>query len=397
MPPIYPTKEQERARERQIKIEKFKQRWTMFVARFKKDGIPTNDPRTIQTYDKGNGFKSYYIANAYLQGTTGTFESVSEDYRDGKYFYRGCVSGADNAIGILESNVPMQELLKSPYGNALLQQVLKKENMEARRNAYYVSIGEKTELQEGEYSFLRRPTFPMGKITRNADGSFTYEESASQEVLERIHTEREIEADEESMIGISSAQINKAGIVLAKETCGIERDAENGVIIYKGINDSALDYSFIPDGHPLKTQDNFYVYIGDVEIGKRTARKTEEDGILRFVSPYRHENIVFWSKEKSLLELMHNGVDGLNFALGSIFSEMNIANAEKEALVNETAIFAGGILLYENGECQRTKVPPPSVKRIIGPYFMKKEGKMPSYIKLVNNQDGPENNEEERE
>ena len=201
------------------------------------------------------------------------------------------------------------------------------------------------------------------------------------------------------MIGITAAQINKAGIVLAKETSKIEQDIENGMIIYKGINDSALDYSFIPDGHPLKTQDNYYVYIGDVEIGKRAARKTEEDGILKFVSPYRHENIVFWSKGKSLLEYMHNGVDGLNFALGSIFSEINLANAEKEARLNESAIFAGGILLYDNGECQRTKVPPPSVKRIIGPYFMKKEGKMPSYIKLVkgDEQDSPENPNESRE
>lgn len=39
MPPIYPTKEQERDRERRIKVEKLKQRWTLFVARFKKDGI----------------------------------------------------------------------------------------------------------------------------------------------------------------------------------------------------------------------------------------------------------------------------------------------------------------------------------------------------------------------
>lgn len=29
MPPIYPTKEQERSRERQIKIEKLKQKWRM--------------------------------------------------------------------------------------------------------------------------------------------------------------------------------------------------------------------------------------------------------------------------------------------------------------------------------------------------------------------------------
>ena len=391
MYPIELTEEQKREIEKRKRREERKLKWTLFFSRFKKDGISPNDTRTIQEHCVGDpNRKSFYIAEPLLQDDGSAFISVTESYENGNYYYRGIASGADNAIGFLETNVPIKEIIKRPDGNTLLKQVLRKENMEARRNSYYVSIGEKTELQEGEYSFLRRPAFPMGKITQNADGSFAYDEAATQEVLNRIHIERENEADEESMIGISSAQINEAGIVLAKETCRIDRDIENGTIRYKGINDSALDYSFIPEGQPLKTQDNYYVYIGDVEIGKRAARKTEEDGILKFVSPYRHENIVFWSKGKSLLEYMHNGVDGLNFALGSIFSEMNIANAEKEARVNESAIFAGGILLYENGECQRTKVPPPSVKRIIGPYFMKKEGKMPSYIKLVNNQDGPE-------
>ena len=392
MYPIELTEEQKRENEKRKKKEERKLKWTLFISRFKKDGIPSDDTRTIQEHTTGDPTrKSYYITKAILQDDGSAFDSVVESYEDGKYFYRGVVSGADNAIGFLETNVQIREILKRPDGNILLKEILSKKNMEEKRNKYYASIGESLEPDKNRFLYLSKPSFPMGKILQNPNGSFSYEEEASPEVLNRIEAEREKEKRDSAMRDKDSVFLDLGGTVVAQQSSWFSQNPKTGAITYSGINMDAFEYNYFPDGQPLKTHDNYYVYVGSLEIGKRSAQKSPEDGVIKFISPYSYDNIVFWIKDRSLVEGMHKDVEGLTLALGDIFVEHTINRAEKTTIGENFVTFAGGVVTDEDGVCQGSYEIPATVRGVIESHFLKKEGKFKPNIKLV--KDGPGNDD----
>ena len=392
MYPIELTEEQEREIEKRKRREERKLKWTLFFSRFKKDGISPDDTRTIQEHLVGDpSRKSYYIAEPLLQDDGSAFVSVAESCENGNYYYRGIVSGADNAIGFLETNVPIKEILKRPNGNILLKEVLSKKNMESKRDEYYKSIGESLEPDEG---YLSKPSFPMGKIIQNPDGTFSYEE-ASVDILKRLEAEREKAKRDFAMLDKDSVYLNVGGIVVAEQSSWFNQNPKTGAISYGGINMDAFEYNYFPEDYPLKTSDNYYVYVGPLEIGKRAVQKSEKGGVLNFISPYSYDNVVFWIKDRSLIEGMHNNKEGLTLALGDIFVEHAIDNIKKTTIGEQNVIFAGGVVTDKDGICQKSYEIPATVRGVIESYFLKNEGKFNPNIKLVKGRDEDDRGEQE--
>lgn len=395
MYPIELTEEQKREIEKRKRREERKLKWTLFFSRFKKDGISPDDTRTIQEHWVGDpSRKSFYIAEPLLQDDGSAFISVTESYENGNYYYRGIVSGADNAIGFLETNVPIKEILKRPDGNTLLKEILSKKNMETKRNDYYKSIGENVEPDEYRILYVSKPSFPMGKIIQNPDGTFSYED-ASADVLKRLEAEREKEKRDFAMLDKDSVFLNVGGIVVAEQSSWFNQNPKTKSISYGGINMDAFEYNYFPNDYPLKTSDNYYVYVGPLEIGKRAVQKSEKDGVLNFISPYSYDNVVFWIKDRSLIEGLHNNKDGLTLALGDIFVEHAIDNIKKTTIGNNKVIFAGGVVTDKDGICQKSYEIPATVRGVIESYFLKKEGKFNPNIKLVKDRDEDSRGEQE--
>ena len=392
MYPIELTEEQKREIEKRKRREERKLKWTLFFSRFKKDGISPDDTRTIQEHCVGDpNRKSFYIAEPLLQDDGSAFISVTESYENGNYYYRGIASGADNAIGFLETNVPIKEILKRSNGNILLKEVLSKKNMESKRDEYYKSIGESLEPDEG---YLSKPSFPMGKIIQNPDGTFSYEE-ASVDILKRLEAEREKAKRDFAMLDKDSVYLNVGGIVVAEQSSWFNQNPKTGAISYGGINMDAFEYNYFPEDYPLKTSDNYYVYVGLLEIGKRAVQKSEKGGVLNFISPYSYDNVVFWIKDRSLIEGMHNNKEGLTLALGDIFVEHAIDNIKKTTIGEQNVIFAGGVVTDKDGICQKSYEIPATVRGVIESYFLKKEGMFNPNIKLVKGRDEDDRGEQE--
>lgn len=151
------------------KQESLKQKWTLLKAKLLKRGISPDDSRTLQAHKDSQGLlRDYYISNTYLQnGASYTcVNAIMEDIENNRFIYRGMLQGADNAIGIIESNVPLSEIVASPDGNIKFQEMLLAENSAKVRNQYYRKIGEKQEPLENHSTYFGKPDFVLGTILK---------------------------------------------------------------------------------------------------------------------------------------------------------------------------------------------------------------------------------------
>ena len=157
--------------------EELKRKWTLLKAKLLKGKISPEDTRTIQAHkDTQGNLRDYYIANPYLQDSA-TYDSVNpimEDYENHRFVYRGIMRGADNAIGVLESNIPLSEIVASPNGNIMLQEILSEKNATKVRDQYYQAIGEKLGTSKGHMTHFNKPDFVLGTILTDERGQFTF-------------------------------------------------------------------------------------------------------------------------------------------------------------------------------------------------------------------------------
>ena len=124
------------------RLEKLKEKLKNFGK--KQKTLSPDDPDTIQARRDGAGnLRDYYILTPRLQKgiAYNAVLPITEDYENHYFAYRGLISGADNAIGIIESNIPLNEIVANIEGNKLLQEMLKEENARAKRNEYYNLLG----------------------------------------------------------------------------------------------------------------------------------------------------------------------------------------------------------------------------------------------------------------
>lgn len=359
---IEPRKEHEIKR----KIEKLKQKLTLLKAGLFNKGIRPNDTRTLQVHRDGQGnLRDYYIVNAFLQNkiSYSAVTTILEDQEKMRYVYRGLVGGADNAIGVIESNVPISEIVASPSGNIKLQEMLSKDNAMEACKQYWRKIGESEEPLKGHSLYFGKPDFILGTILKEKNGRFTFTSEIKEDIDGLLKQEREKLKREEEMRVKEAVEIDLGGgMVVSQQDCWMEPGKN---IKFSGINQEALFYTYVPD-KPIKTEDGKYVYIGTAQIGKSSLEKQTGNMPIQFVSPFIYNDVVMWTENKTLIQyFMENKFKGLNFSLGEIFTNGKMDSIKKDC----EPLILGGISLDNNGECITSEEIPDSVNIAIKKYM----------------------------
>ena len=378
---IQKTEKEQKKYEKTKKMEELKRRWTLLKAKLLRKKINPEDTRTIQVHKDAEGIeRDYYIANAYLQNSTGyvTVNPIIEDYENHRFVYRGIVRGADNAIGILEANVPLSEIVASPNGNVLLQEILLEENATKVRDKYYKAIGEELEPLKGHTTYFGKPDFVLGTILTDEKGQYTYSDKIAEDIEEKLQKERTEIKKQESMRNNDYVEINMGGgLVIAKQDCWMEQG--NG-IQFAGINKDALYYQYTPN-QPIKTEDNKYVYVGKAQIGQPTKINQQAGEPIQFVKPDTYENVVLWTERENLVQyFLNKKFAGLNFALGETFTSLNIEEAEEG---KEQETYLGGLTIDENGKCKMVQNIPESVKKEVEEYLEQRGNEQGRDTKII--------------
>ena len=350
--------------------EELKRKWTLLKAKLLKGKISPEDTRTIQAHkDTQGNLRDYYIANPYLQDSA-TYDSVNpimEDYENHRFVYRGIMRGADNAIGVLESNIPLSEIVASPNGNIMLQEILSEKNATKVRDQYYQAIGEKLGTSKGHMTHFNKPDFVLGTILTDERGQFTYTHEIAKDIEETLHQEREQLKKEEVMRDKDSVELDLGGgMIVAKQNCWMEQGKG---IQFAGINKDALYYQYMPK-QPIQTEDNKYVYIGRTQIGQPTKIHQQAGEPIQFVSPDIYEDVVLWTEGKNLVQyFLNKKCEGLNFALGEAFTNWNLEQIQRG---EEQQRYLGGLTIDEDGKCKIIQSIPKSVKEVVETYFEQK-------------------------
>ena len=299
-----------------------------------------------------------------------TYDSVNpimEDYENHRFVYRGIMRGADNAIGVLESNIPLSEIVASPNGNIMLQEILSEKNATKVRDQYYQAIGEKLGTSKGHMTHFNKPDFVLGTILTDERGQFTYTHEIAKDIEETLHQEREQLKKEEVMRDKDSVELDLGGgMIVAKQNCWMEQGKG---IQFAGINKDALYYQYMPK-QPIQTEDNKYVYIGRTQIGQPTKIHQQAGEPIQFVSPDIYEDVVLWTEGKNLVQyFLDKKFAGLNFALGEAFTNWNLGQIQRG---EEQQRYLGGLTIDEDGKCKIIQSIPKSVKEVVETYFEQK-------------------------
>lgn len=371
------TKKEQKAYNRAKGIEKLKRSWTLLKAKLLNTKISSEDSRTLQAHPDSQGIsRDYYVSNPYLQGDASyaAVNAIIEDPINNRFVYRGLVLGADNAIGVIESNVPLSEIVASPDGNIKLQEMLSSSNAIAARNQYYDKIGENKEPLEKHTTFFGKPDFVLGTITKGRKEDYTFNSEISSEIEEQLHNEREEDKKAALLRNSNSVELDiGGGIVVARQDCWLEQ--ENG-IQFAGTNKDALLYKFSP-GSPIQTDDKqYYVQVGKAQIGETKKSEVSSNGTISYIPPFKYKEVIVWTKAKNLIQyFLDKKGENLNFVLGDIFTSENI----KKSIKNGEPTFIGGIVIDEEGKCKRSDEIPESVKETVKKH-------------LTQEKDTPENN-----
>ena len=129
---------------------------------------------------------------------------------------------------------------------------------------------------------------------------------------------------------------------MARQDCWLQQG--NG-IKFDGINMEALFYEYDPQ-KPIKTNDDKYVYIGNLQIGESKAVNQGKNEPIQFVSPFSYDDVVLWTDGKNLIQyFLDNKFAGLNLTLGEIFTTSNV----QEKHTNDPMKIIGGVTLDEEG------------------------------------------------
>lgn len=350
--------------------------WNLWILRLLHKRLDPSDKTTIQAHPDGSGIlRDYYVSNPYVQNKigSGSFTAVSpilEDNENHRFVYKGIVGGANNAIGILQSNVPLSEIVADVNGNITLHEMLSISNALPVCTEYYKMIGETLDPIKGGTSYFGKSEFALGTIVKHSNGKYSFNNNIDKDVERLMEKEREENKRVQAMKEKDAIELEVAGLTVAKQDCWLKQDRG---VKFAGINSDALYYEFAPK-KPIKTDDGMHIYIGDLSIGKTVIQKREEGtkSEIKMISPYVFENVALWTENKSLIEYFLNyKFKGLNLKLGSTFS---LGNANKQTTGDgDKPAIIGGIGLNREGECITLSQVPKSVEAVLEQYTYSQE------------------------
>ena len=373
--------EEERMYLKNKKREEFNRSKTLFWAKLLKRDLEPSDTRTIQKHSHAEGGIDFYVENIYLRNEASFIDVqiIKEDTKIQRYVYKGIVGAAKNAIGIIETNVPLAEIVANPYGNIKLLEMLSAENAMQVCNEYYVKIGEPPYPLKGHTTYLGKPTFVLGTFLKEGKHSFSYTDHIAYDIEEILEEQRNELKRIEEMREKDSVEVDLGGgTVIAKQDCWLEQGKQ---ISFAGINTQALYWKYTPD-KPIPIENGkYYLQIGSLQIGKSEVSKQENKKFLKFTNPYVYENVVLFTREKNLIRyFLEDKLYGLDYTLGNIFNTYRINENEKkfanlfQEVENDLPIIGAGIEIGKDGIVKETdNIPEIVVKSIKEALINKKE------------------------
>ena len=323
-----------------------------FWAKLLNKQLDPNDKDSIQAHPDGAGnFREFYIANPYLQSELLRYSCVHpivSDPENGEFIYYGlgCLAGS-----FLESNVSINDIVASPQGNLLFQELLK--NSIFTREKYYQEHN-----LTSSASVLNSPSFILGSLTKAPNGKFSMSFDVSDSAQEKIDNWNNEMQRVEDLTLDNDSPIRGISINHAID-CWFEQ-SKNGSISIAGTNSVNMPYTFSIDFS--KKLGNMYAYSGNVQIGK--IKTIQDEDTVRFVQPFTYDNVVLWTSGTSLPELVGRKLDNneINFALGDFFTYSRL---EKVHSQDSDCSFAGGIIIDEQGHCKVTDDTPDTLKHLL--------------------------------
>ncbi len=346
------------------KLEELKKKLKTML--LKRKTLSPDDTETIQKHPNAVGSFDYYIKNPSIK-TKAVFRKVTpviEDVEKHHFAYYGYSDGANNAVAVLETNVSLDTIVRSPDGNAKLREMLEEEYASHKRDEYYNQIGEETDPYKGHHSFYGKSDFPLGTLKLNEQGSYEITDEVSQEVLEMLATD--LEKRRKSELLKSQSYVEKdfgGGMVEVNMDCWLDQREK---LAYAGINMNALYYRFVPE-KMLPTTDGLFAYFGNLTLGEKSSSKEEKTNTIEIINPFNYSKVIVWTKKEQLMEyFLNRKYANLTAVLGEIFAFGNIETAELGA---NSEKYLGGVTIDEEGICRKENVIPETVKELAKEYY----------------------------
>lgn len=336
-----------------------------------KPHIDSDGKHTSYFFDKAEDQRNNDFA---AFGSSLKLKEIQKSDGSKSLLYIGTISGAGNAVGIIETEHPLEEIVKTEQGSKTLTQMLSKEYAMPKAYEQWDSENFQYDKSSTMGYFVNNPVFYLGKIQGTRD--FELNENISQEAREemlRIERENQIESKRRSKEDMLFGGPESA-IYVGDTNC--YRNQTPFKIEYCGVNQEALKYRY---NNPTKISGKGapYVYSGTLLIGKPTGMTIPDEGLKSFrkviVSMDKPIDMVF--VEDSIFS---------HQALGKMFSERNVESEEH---------YLGHIKTDESGhyEFQEPEKAPNEVMNIISKSkTAKKSANKSNIIQLKINKGGRE-------
>ncbi|HCC03711.1 MAG TPA: hypothetical protein DEP51_02480 [Clostridiales bacterium] len=347
------------------KREKIILKISLFFSKLFNKKIKPDDNRTLQKHkDAGDGF-SYYIASPYLQDNSNFCSVVEIIAENGRHVYKGVVGGADNAVGFIESNVTLEEIVSNPYGNEIFLRMLSESNAAEVRDKYYKKHGLPTEKLEGHMTYWSNPHFVLGTITKDKNGKYSFDDSIGLDIEEGLSKEREITQKKDALQDPNDIYIKVSpNMVIAYEGCEIY-NGKCGLGI-KGVNSEGISYSY-DIGYTKKDNDDSFLSIGELQFGY-SQKRTDENALPIADFQNKYYDVAIWSGGKNLIQYcIKKEQCGFVQAIGSLITIEKLEN-----LNQDDVMILGGITLDSEGKCMIEDQIPQSVKDAVKQYLEEK-------------------------
>ena len=354
--------------------EKIAQIYTLLRAKILKGRIPPDDRRTIQKHIGVGRGTDYYISSVYLQNSKyfNNVILVKEDKENGRFVYKGIVGGADNAIGVIESNVSLEEIVASPYGNETFLKMLSESNATVVRDNYYKKYGLPSEKLDGHCLHYSSPVFALGTIIRDDKGRYSFYDYISEDTENCLEQNRKQDTEIVRLQDKGAVAIPmSSSMVVAEQDCELFDAGSEGVGI-TGTNNEAIPYRYTKF-KTVKFED-YYITVGKLRLGEKTPPK--EGSRIDFTKSNIYPNVVVCTRGKNLIQYCTDKfTNQINFSLGRLLTIYNIESIKES---EEGLIFAGIIELDENGKTKEGNKIPDSVRQ-----HMKKLNEEPKTSNII--------------
>ena len=294
-----------------------------------------HDGKTISYYfDSGKAQEENNYAHF---NASQKIKEIQKEDGSKSILYLGLVSGAGNAVGIIETEVPLEEIAKTKQGTDILVKMLSDDYAMGKAYKAWDEEGiEYSKLSTSGYA-INKPLFFVGRI--KGTQTFELDENITPEVSEEI-LRREEDARKEqkrrNKEDLKFADIFGNTLYIGETRC--YRNQTTFKTEYCGVNDEGLRYKYSTP-KKISEKGDPYIYMGTLHIGRPTESNIGDNGVNTYskivIQLQNPIDVVF--VEDSLFA---------HQALGKMFSERNV---KKQKDFQNGPCYLGKVITDEDG------------------------------------------------